>query len=210
MSKWEFPRLFRTAFEISFNKHNIRKGFEACGIMPFNPKAIPKEALNPSIPFDNVKNLTPASQSGSVSIETSPTFMSPVNQIDEIVYVADDDGTMLIEGANAAEIPQAIVDADINIDLEVDNLFELPSPNRHEKEANFNKRKLTSHRILTSDEVIEEKRQIKRIKEEQQRVKEDKKKEREEKKAAKFLLTKERKLNRKNNKNNNKQPPKLI
>ena len=82
---------------------------------------------------------------------------------------------MEIEAAEAAEVLQAILDS--NIDLQVDHLFELPSPVRKTQENK--KRKLTSHQILTSDEIIQEKENAKQMKEEQIKIKAEKKKERE-------------------------------
>ena len=201
--KWEFPRLFKIAYEIAFNKHNIRKGFETCGIFPFNPKAIPPTAINPSLPFDMGmahKSLVNDPHQGSQTQQPdhSPDLTKVTKPIEnqcndhagrptqelnvipqqtsvDIIAEADANGVMEIEAAEAAEVLQAILDS--NIDLQIDHLFELPSPVRKTQENK--KRKLTSHRILTSDEIIQEKENAKQMKEEQIKIKAEKKKERE-------------------------------
>ncbi|CAG2219869.1 unnamed protein product [Mytilus edulis] len=44
IDKWTFPSLFKTAWNEALSKENIKSGFRACGIYPFNPHAIPPEA----------------------------------------------------------------------------------------------------------------------------------------------------------------------
>ena len=47
------PKLFTSAFDQSVNPANIISGFRSCGILPFNPLAIPSEAFTPSMTFEN-------------------------------------------------------------------------------------------------------------------------------------------------------------
>ena len=48
VSRMNFCGLFRKAWEDSMTESNIKAGFQACGIFPFNPSAIPKEAFMPN------------------------------------------------------------------------------------------------------------------------------------------------------------------
>ena len=54
VSKWEWPRLFREAYNKSMTKTNITKGFEFCGIFPFDASRIPNRPMAPSMPFDTL------------------------------------------------------------------------------------------------------------------------------------------------------------
>ena len=46
--KASWAGLFRQAWEQAVTPQNIKSGFRACGIMPFNPNAIPEKAFKPS------------------------------------------------------------------------------------------------------------------------------------------------------------------
>lgn len=59
VTKWEWPRLFREAYIKSFNKENITKGFEVCGIYPFHPSCISNTAFALSLPFDRDPEYAP-------------------------------------------------------------------------------------------------------------------------------------------------------
>ena len=48
VSKASWAGLFRQAWEQAVTPQNIKSGFRACGIMPFNPNAIPEKAFQPS------------------------------------------------------------------------------------------------------------------------------------------------------------------
>ncbi|CAG4944895.1 unnamed protein product [Colias eurytheme] len=54
ITKQRFGILFSKAWDKSATPANIKSGFEATGIFPFNPERIPEEAYAPSIPtFDS-------------------------------------------------------------------------------------------------------------------------------------------------------------
>ncbi|XP_053396003.1 uncharacterized protein LOC128556111 [Mercenaria mercenaria] len=42
VTKWEWPRLFRTAHDKAFTPSNIRSGFQKCGIFPLDREALPE------------------------------------------------------------------------------------------------------------------------------------------------------------------------
>ncbi|MES9881787.1 MAG: helix-turn-helix domain-containing protein [Sedimenticola sp.] len=50
INKWTFPTLFRKSWDKGVTSVNIRSGFRACGIYPFNPHAVPGSAVEPSEP----------------------------------------------------------------------------------------------------------------------------------------------------------------
>jgi hypothetical protein len=52
VNKWSFPGLIKIAWEKSFTEQNIKSGFEACGIYPFNCHVVPAAAYALSIPTD--------------------------------------------------------------------------------------------------------------------------------------------------------------
>lgn len=91
-----------------------------------------------------------------------------------VIASADENGMIEIEAIDAAAVLQTILDADINV--QIDQLFELPSPDRTiVNTQGSGKIKLTSHRTLTSDEIIEEKQNAQSLKGELKRIKEEKK-----------------------------------
>jgi len=53
VDKKTWPKLFTSAFDQSVNPANIISEFRSCGILPFNPLAVPSEAFNPSMTFEN-------------------------------------------------------------------------------------------------------------------------------------------------------------
>ena len=75
VTKWEWPRLFNLAYIKTVNRENIVKGFEVCGIHPFNPSRIAPSAFAPSKPFDCAfeNNDTPTSVSSALSDHDSST-----------------------------------------------------------------------------------------------------------------------------------------
>ena len=52
VNKWEWPKLFKQAYEKAFTVSNITSGFKKCGIYPVDSSALPSSALAPSEPFD--------------------------------------------------------------------------------------------------------------------------------------------------------------
>nr|XP_022314252.1 uncharacterized protein LOC111118860 [Crassostrea virginica] len=73
VNKGSFLHLFHKAFDNGITRENVVNGFKACGIVPFNPDAIPSEAFHPSIATEN-----PLPQQHSSS--DNPTSVPPVSQ----------------------------------------------------------------------------------------------------------------------------------
>ena len=110
--KWEWPRLFRIAHDRAFNRENIKKGFDACGIFPTNPKRIPATAYSPSEPFD-LQEFAVSQTQTPVSTELA----QPENNEEtpdvvpvEVLATADDEGKMVLEGKAAADLLAAIAE----------------------------------------------------------------------------------------------------
>ena len=84
VNKWSFPGLLKIAWDKSFTEQNIRSGFKACGIYPFNRPVISAAAYAPSIPTDiPVCEVQVASSTPVFSGSTPPTstFTSPVTAV---------------------------------------------------------------------------------------------------------------------------------
>lgn len=86
INKWTFPALFRFAWDNAVTSHNIQSGFKACGIVPFNPDAIPSKAYGPSEPTDvplcqneTVASTSTATNGSSEPSHTTTGVTSPAN-----------------------------------------------------------------------------------------------------------------------------------
>lgn len=77
--KWVWAGLFKEAYEKTFTKYNLTKGFSACGIFPTDIAAIPESAFMPSTAFDQASASTTAHTS---PVET-PILENQLNPSDE-------------------------------------------------------------------------------------------------------------------------------
>ncbi|KAL5010141.1 hypothetical protein ScPMuIL_012446 [Solemya velum] len=242
VTKWEWPRLFKNTYQSCFTISNIQSGFRKCGISPFNPSAIPNEALAPSEPFNislpeslseaevlprdsaqiasppsiaslSVENLVDESISESPqSIPESPqpstSYVEPAQTLANFEVLTE---TEVLESILSGDLPLAqdpegdffvqvpcasiVNNSDTNTNAvstptanwseAIDNIFDLEQPVRQNTTAKPNSRKLTSHRILTSDEIYGKKVQEAQKKKADIERKEQRKIERETKKQAK-------------------------
>ncbi|CAG2196481.1 unnamed protein product [Mytilus edulis] len=73
INKQTWPRVFKTAWEAALTVDNIKNGFLACGIFPFDASVIPDSAFLPSDPFDvplpvneNNSNSLPATETQAI------------------------------------------------------------------------------------------------------------------------------------------------
>jgi hypothetical protein len=73
----QFLKLFNVAWQKSLTPSTIRNGFEATGIYPFNPNAIPDEAFAPNLSAQSGDN-APAI-SNPTNLETNITVPQPAN-----------------------------------------------------------------------------------------------------------------------------------
>ncbi|XP_067649060.1 uncharacterized protein [Haliotis asinina] len=204
VTKWEWPRLFKQAYDIAFTPSNVCSGFRKCGIFPVNTNSIPDKAFAPSKPFDvsfessgeegvadipvvaeadtpvNSGTITPdagasATPIAGVSVDSStseaalPEGASLLSDTDFILSVLagdtpsslDESGNLVIEIATVSEAEA--MDA-------IKSEFSLP-PSVMKQSSKSNPRKLTSHRILTSDEIIKMKTEKRDEKEKLEREK---------------------------------------
>ncbi|XP_052278809.1 uncharacterized protein LOC127877190 [Dreissena polymorpha] len=189
VNKWEWPRLFRQAHDKSFSITNIVSGFRKCGIYPVDRNAIPKTALAPSVPFDvqlTTTNITTPSGVDNV-VAQQP---DPRDHHTEVLETAHDgivlNETELIGLVTSGQYPCTVdpVSGNLEISLElfngqpmqqsverrpfvhdwsvvVDQEFALPTSERTTGMEKPSSRKLTSHRILTSEEIVKKKREDK-------------------------------------------------
>lgn len=244
VSKWEWPRLFNVAYTKTVNKDNIMKGFEVCGIYPFNDKRIPISAFAPSLPFDThtaasqSHNETPESPTATDTSNTNivtaipvalemtadtiechqhaapydsfyaavpdqvlhdSTYPSAPNDLPPgavVIATADENGTaaiddpaVLLDLITTGQLEIIPSSANANLDViswkdEVKKVFQLPAPIVQTTKPKTSK-KLTSHRLLTSDEIYMQKKKEKEQKEKLEREKEERKLKRERKSAEK-------------------------
>ena len=56
VTKRSFPGLFAKAWDLAMTPANVKAGFAASGIYPFNPAAVPSSAYSPSVPFDTFRS----------------------------------------------------------------------------------------------------------------------------------------------------------
>ncbi|XP_053405142.1 uncharacterized protein LOC123539890 [Mercenaria mercenaria] len=253
--KWVWPSLFKYAYERTFTKHNITKGFSACGIYPPDKSAIPDNAFMPSNAFDtftsemdtaafsNALDESASNRDQEHPMQKNEMVNEPKSQLEErnpydeldaeLLGTADDSGTLTLESVTAAEVLDAIMRSEMNVNAEgsgilqesnehtiephnftimesptssigqapdnvgqiptpellqdthtisvkvtspseeIDRIFALPKPITSVGKSS--KRKLTSRRLLTSDEIVREKMEIKKKKEEEALKKEERK-----------------------------------
>lgn len=239
VTKWEWPRLFNAAYIKTVNRENIIKGFEVCGVFPFNPLRIPHSAFAPSLPFDKgtlnpqtdigenntistsavVDVIDQRSVSASIAeppqVSASLTSQSCPITPDEatVIATADENGNVVLDD------PSVLLDLIVSGQLEItsssnetasanpdvvswndviNHEFQLPSPVEEKKQKTS--KKLTSHRLLTSDEIYLLKKTEKENKEKMEREKEERKRVRELKaieRKRKELVSNEQKKNAK-------------
>ena len=83
INKKSWPGLFKTAFEYGLSPSNIISGFRACGIFPFNPKAIDKTLFSPCSNF-NKPNPTqvsmPAAEAAAPEMANLPPNISSTTE----------------------------------------------------------------------------------------------------------------------------------
>ncbi|KAK3108839.1 hypothetical protein FSP39_017026 [Pinctada imbricata] len=198
VSKWSFPGLFNTAWEKAVTTTIIQSGFKACGIVPYNPSAVPDDMVAPSIPTDvplqadtpleqSADEITQDMQSQDAQPQDPPSQDAP-SQPDvqpEISLNTEAPGPLCADTAEVVlEDPAVILqllqsggidifsadgDGIVNIPEQANTVTEITetlisnlfTPANEERKKTQVKRKLcTSHRLLTSDAILEEKRQM--------------------------------------------------
>lgn len=91
INKGSFPSIFKKAWDSGVSTDNIVHGFRACGIIPFNPSAIPSDAYDPAVATE--KPVPSTSSKPSATAVIPPTDGSgheiPENAIRTIIPNAD-------------------------------------------------------------------------------------------------------------------------
>ena len=186
ISKWTFSNLFRKAWDRAMICSNIMSGFRACGIYPLNRDAIPESAFGPSEPTNvspvNASNpfLSEASISDTTEHQELEALL-PISSENEVLDISDpaqllgllSSGSfevhqLIDEDGEIASIPtdgiQAMIpSSSLNAEAEINLLFleSADKPVRSSKK----KKSVTSHRLLTSSEVMAEKIELSKKKE---------------------------------------------
>lgn len=199
--------MFAQAWQAAVTKKNVQSGFRACGIYPFNPKAIPSEAYLPSTPFDRPQPTLASSTDSQVIAEVAAEVVTVVQPGTSIVTPeqlialtvanpAEGDpaptsfdpeeptAARPAEGDGMETSSSAVLQADW--DSAVTDIFAIPKlPPRKGSEASS--RAITSHRILTSEEIIAAKLKKQQDKANKEKVKQERREIKEKKNAAKLL-----------------------
>ncbi|XP_065675730.1 uncharacterized protein LOC136091938 [Hydra vulgaris] len=80
VSHSNFCGLFSKAWKYAMTDTNIRSGFRACGIYPFNPDAIPKEAYIPNILYSKISDAVPSQNVCNISIINNLPLLSDLSE----------------------------------------------------------------------------------------------------------------------------------
>ncbi|KAJ8301817.1 hypothetical protein KUTeg_020804 [Tegillarca granosa] len=193
ITKWEWPRIFKQAYTKTVNSVNITKGFEVCGIFPFNPNKIPESAFALSLAF--VNPVLPSSSSVAFSPEEpentnyiSQTISSDKSTENVIIATADEHGNeALLELIKSGQLdviahdenenltvslenpPQICINSDSTTKMpasrntEIKNVFHLPVTSEIKSPNIKNKKKLTKKEQKERNEREKEERKIKRM-----------------------------------------------
>ncbi|CAG2244263.1 unnamed protein product [Mytilus edulis] len=213
INKQTWPRVFKTAWEAALTVDNIKNGFLACGIFPFDASVIPDSAFLPSDPFDvplpvneNNSNSLPATETQAIvtvasdsnldisvnesavrndeflpviistpskdEIEVLQPAFSPIaetrdiddgfpslDQVPLLLMALGNGEVQLEELENVESVTQVNTLTNSNPwNLDVESIFGLETASSEKKKKLRKSTSLTSHRILTSEEVMREKR----------------------------------------------------
>ncbi|MES9884670.1 MAG: helix-turn-helix domain-containing protein [Sedimenticola sp.] len=209
INKWTFPTLFSSAWEKTVTAANIRSGFKACGIFPFNEHAVPLSAFAPSEPTnltspdvsrEEITN-TPEYTATPISPQNPSTFADQTSSnteyddhsVDTLPVIDLSDPTTLakflevdtsklyntdnkennidlldnLEQNETTHSPIHIYIknddscASVNPTADFENIESLFLPEKiitRPQNTNRNKSAQTKHRLLTSDEIVCQKR----------------------------------------------------
>lgn len=89
MNKMRFQHVLTPAWDMAMTAKNIKSGFQACGVYPFNPDVLPEEAYAPSsvkiIQMDEMGNLIePATEPATDVDSSTPNSFSEILKTPEI------------------------------------------------------------------------------------------------------------------------------
>ena len=92
--KWTWPNLFSRAYASALTPNNIKQGFKACGIFPFDPTIILHQVTLPSNPSDNGSNAATCTpddndiRTAQTHTATCPSVKTPLKMQNQIVVVS--------------------------------------------------------------------------------------------------------------------------
>ena len=189
--------LINKAFEKAFRRGNVAGAFQAAGIVPWNPLAIKATDFVPSQPHD-ICNTVMANDAHPLSyvsgpgvqeivapntetiLETIPEEIATTSVLPDLLLQPQPEASVAV---GEATLPLEVVDEEGNCITMVDIPVNQSDPDDWVTDVNaiFG----TMHRLLTSDEIINIKREQKEKKEQNEKAKEERKRKREEKSLSK-------------------------
>lgn len=208
VNKWTWPGLFCNAYNDAFTQSNIVSGFRSTGIYPWNPLAIDSSMFLPSEPFDKFPMTPPSNFRLGTSAAVHPLHwvyrethpgglvegpdVHADNEctVEVVVNVPQNESSVIDLGITSSALPvPSTSSAAANWNADVDSLFAIPSaaeaaasPATENTHAIAKRTQpSTKHRLLTSNEILELKREEAKRKEDVEKEKERKRKAREEK-----------------------------
>ena len=183
VNKWVWPRLFSEAYKASVTPENIKRGFSACGIHPFDASVVPQSMMAPSAATNIPIPATPSVVKQPVITPTEEPMPSTSAEPEGVVVGLTVSATNVVpEGARVVTIPSLV-----NWDV-VSSIFDVEVPKAHQ--AKTPSRAIKSHRMLTSDDVITAKKTKLKEKEAKEKLIQKKKDAKQRKKGQKKVANK--------------------
>jgi DNA-directed RNA polymerase subunit RPC12/RpoP len=156
VSKASWSWLFKEAWNSAVTKENIVSGFKACGIFPYNPATIPKKAYQPSTSWKPQTTAILIPDMPAAEVPPSTHSVEPSTS-QEVTLSGLEAASPDVEQSNiAATITLGETPADSSWTEAVDSVFELQPVTIIPKEKKS--RMITSHRVLTSSDYVQQKR----------------------------------------------------
>lgn len=184
VNKHTFPSLFSQAWNNAVSSTNITNGFRACGIHPLNRRAVPTRAYDPArltdVPLQSPASLQNSSAAENLHTATDEFYIATPIQSEDIPEATQADSTFesslpildigdpqglldLLSGGISVEAPidheaSTEVTEEVSVTSLINGLF-LPPVVNAMPTGNPRRQICTSHKLLTSEEIIEKKRQ---------------------------------------------------
>lgn len=117
ISKSTWSGLFKSAYVAALTQENIKHGFQACGVFPFNPEIIPSSAFAPSIAFIDQAAVETES---SIATTTSETVNVAEAQSNGSVTTAAEDNCPSSESAKTANKEETLDEPSVEVSFAQD------------------------------------------------------------------------------------------
>ena len=104
VTKYSWPALLKQAYTKAVTASNLIAGFRACGILPWNPLALPSTAFSPRRPFHN---------NGDVSSSFQSSFQSSDHPLSWVLHKVVCPGDVVTAAQVSTELPTLGVEIEI-------------------------------------------------------------------------------------------------